>query len=120
MNPRWQAALAFALTGERLSLVEPGTPDPEALVARLTAAGWSPAAIAAHARQAAEAERPWPHQVPAELRAGCGAAQFSAALGQARELLDLTTLETRSPSGRRKLDPDEERLMRDVPPHHGA
>lgn len=117
---RWQAALAHALTGQTLNLSEPGGPDPDRLVDELAAAGWSADAIAAHARDRAEAERPWPHRVPEELRAGCGAAQLSAALGRTRELLRLTTLETRSPSGRRKLNPDEQRLLREVPPHHGV
>jgi hypothetical protein len=58
--------------------------------------------------------------VPDALRAGCGAAQLAAALRVARELLDLASLEVRPPSGRRKLNPDEQRLMRDVPPHHGS
>jgi hypothetical protein len=35
-------------------------------------------------------------------------------------LLQLTTLEVRPPSGRSRLNPDEERLMREVPPHHGS
>lgn len=120
MTARWQAALGYALTGCELELVEPGRPDPQALVEGLDAAGWPASRVAEHAREQVAAESTWPHAVPTALRAGCGAAQFAAALGRARELLRLTTLEVRPPSGRLKLNPDEERLMREVPPHHGS
>ena len=120
MTARWQAALGFALTGLDLELAEPGRPDPEALVEGLNAAGWSASRVGDHAREQVAAESSWPHAVPAALRAGCGAAQFAAALGMARSLLRLTTLEVRPPSTRMKLSPDEERLMREVPPHHGS
>ena len=120
MNGRWHAALGYALTGSELDLTEPGAPDPARLVIDLAVTGWPRERIAAHALDEVAAERPWPHPVPAELRSGCGAAQFAAALGRARQLLDLVTLETRPPSGRRTLDRDEERLLRDVPPHHGS
>ncbi|HQZ00432.1 MAG TPA: hypothetical protein PLQ63_10565 [Propionicimonas sp.] len=95
-------------------------PDPERLVAQLADAGWPRERIRAHALGRAADEQPWPHQVPDELRAGCGAAQFYAALGATRALLGLVTLESRPPSGRTRLNPDEERLLRDVPPHHGV
>ncbi|MCC6496202.1 MAG: hypothetical protein IT193_08075 [Propionibacteriaceae bacterium] len=120
MSGRWQTALGFALTGCELELAEPGRPDPVALVSALEAAGWPADRMGAHARSRVAAELPWPHDVPADLRAGCGAAQFAAALRQARELLDLANLEVRPPSGRRQLNADELRLMRDVPPHHGS
>ena len=120
MTARWQAALGFALTGEELELAEPGRPDPKALVEGLEAAGWPASRVGEHARERAAAESAWPHAVPAPLREGCGAAQLAAALRATRELLQLTTLEVRPPSGRSRLNPDEERLMREVPPHHGS
>ncbi|HEX5336687.1 MAG TPA: hypothetical protein VFW55_12450 [Propionicimonas sp.] len=120
MTARWHAALGFALTGHDLELAEPGRPDPEALLEDLEAAGWPSSRLGEHARERAAAEFAWPHAVPAALRAGCGAAQLAAALRATRELLGLTTLEVRPPSGRLKLNPDEERLMREVPPHHGS
>ena len=120
MTARWQAALGYALTGSELELAEPGRPDPEALVEGLTAGGWPAATVGDHARKRVEAELPWPHPVPITLRRGCGAAQFAAALRLAREMLHLTTLEVRPPSGRSALNADEERLMREVPPHHGS
>jgi hypothetical protein len=120
MSPRWQAALGYALIGIDLAPDEPGNPDPAQLADALAQAGWPAGRIGDHARAELSAERVWPHPVPAELRAGCGAAQFAAALGRARELLDLATLETRPPSTRTKLNADELRLMREVPPHHGS
>ncbi len=118
MSARWHAALGCALTGEELPLAEPGVPDPAALVDDLAALGWTRDRIAAHARAEAAAEHAWPHPVPAALREGCGAAQLAAALVRVREALDLTSLETRPPSPRRRLTPDEVRLLREVPPHH--
>jgi hypothetical protein len=120
VTARWQAALAYALTGCELPLGEPGRPDPQALVEGLDAAGWPASRVGEHARDQVVAESTWPHAVPTSLRAGCGAAQLAAALSLTRELLHLTTLEVRPPSGRLKLSPDEERLMREVPPHHGS
>ncbi|MGC3994319.1 MAG: hypothetical protein QM779_09470 [Propionicimonas sp.] len=118
MTARWHAALAWALTGVELALPEPGRPDVAALVDDLARSGWPVERIAEHARAEARAERAWPHPVPAGLRAGCGAAQLAAALGAARSTLGLTALETRAPSTRRTLNADEQRLMREVPPHH--
>lgn len=120
MSGRWHAALGYALTGEELDLPEAQAPDPAGLVDDLASLGWTRTRIADHARQVLEAEQGWPHLVPATLRAGCGAAQLAALMGRVRELLDLTTLETRPPSGRRRLNADELRLLREVPPHHGA
>jgi len=120
VTARWQAALGCALTGQELDLPEAGRPDPGSLVNDLAEAGWTVERIGSHARGLVAAEEAWPHQVPGRLRAGCGAAQLAAALRQARELLDLAGLEVRPPSGRLVLNPDEERLMREVPPHHGS
>jgi len=118
--PRWHTALAVALVGEELALAEPGRPDVALLLADLAAAGWSADRIGDHARARMAGEQAWPHAVSPRLRAGCGAAQFHAALASARAALGLASLETRGPSVRTRLDPDEQRLMRDVPPHHGS
>ena len=120
MSGHWQAALAYALTGEEFDLPETGRPDPARLARSLDGLGWTRERLAAHAMAELGAERPWPHPVPAELRRGCGAAQFIAALGTTRELLELTALDPRPPSVRRRLDPDEQRLLREVPPHYGS
>lgn len=120
MSPRWQSAVGYALTGADLALAETGHPETELLIEVLADAGWSAERIGEHARTELAAERVWPHPVPAALRAGCGAAQLAAALGRARELLGLATLETRAPSTRTKLNADELRLLREKPPHHGS
>jgi hypothetical protein len=117
---RWHAALGYALTGTEPALPDAVRPDPAALVAELAGAGWPADRIAEHARATVAGGGVWPHPIPAALRAGCGAAQLAAALGAARQVLDLTTFETRAPSARRGLDRDEQRLMREVPPHHGS
>nr|WP_300149870.1 hypothetical protein [Propionicimonas sp.] len=120
MSGRWHAALGYALTGEELDLPDAPAPDVPVLLDDLADLGWTAERIAAHARGQAAAERAWPHLVPADLRAGCGPAQLAAALTAARQALGLTTLETRPPSGRHRLNRDEERLLREVPPHHGS
>lgn len=118
--PRWHAAIAWALVGERLALPEPGRPDPTTLVTDLAAVGWTADRIGGHASSRLQREQAWPHPVPPDLRAGTGPAQLHAALAATRTLLGLATLETRPPSGRTRLDANEQRLLRDVPPHHGT
>ena len=58
--------------------------------------------------------------VPADLRAGLGAAQFAAALSGLRAALDLEPPPRTVPSPGRPLTADERRLLADVPPHHGT
>lgn len=118
--PRWQAAVAFALTGEVLDLPESGEPQPAELVSALAERGWNQATVIAEARRCAASGEPWPHPVDPHLRAGLGLAQLQAALTATRHLLGVQTLVTRPPSARTDLTADEERLLRDVPPHHGA
>ncbi|MGB7961657.1 MAG: hypothetical protein WCF12_01670 [Propionicimonas sp.] len=120
MSQRWHAAIGFALVGVELAVDEPGQPDPDALAKALVADGWTGDRIAARARARLQAGMPWPHPVPEALRRGCGAAQLLAALGATRAALGIATLVTRSPSVRTRLTPDEVRLVREVPPHHGS
>lgn len=117
----WSAALAFALTGEELSLPEsdaPDSPDVPGLVAALGASGWDAVRVHDHAVEVLAREEVWPHPIPDALRAGLGAAQLYAALGEARRALGVTVLEEKGPSTRTRLNADERRLMQDVPPHH--
>jgi hypothetical protein len=118
VSGRWQAAVGYALTGEELDLTEPGRPDIDALVEELRTAGWPAERIRRYAVATVEAGRAWPGQIPGPLRVGCGAAQLAAAVGRAREQLGLVALETRPPTGRTRLNADEQRLMREAPPHH--
>jgi len=115
---RWQAAVAYALVGVELPVEETGRADPEATVAALAGLGWTADRIGTHAREVVATEQPWPHPVPQALRSDCGPAQFHAAVARARQLLDLTTLEVRTPSRRTVLTADERRLLAEVPPHH--
>lgn len=114
----WHRALAYALAGAELDLPGRPAPDVAALAAELAAAGWTPARVAEHARSVQDAERPWPHPIPATLRAGLSAAQLHAALGRARDELGVAVLDPRTPSARTTLTADERRLLADVPPHH--
>lgn len=115
----WHAALAWALVGEEVSLGSQPVPDVAGLLRDLDAAGWPRERIADHARTALVRGGPWPHTIPAPMRAGLGPAQLFAALGGVRRSLGLEVLETRPPSSRTRLDADERRLQADVPPHHG-
>src|SRR5690349_18662122 len=73
--PRWHAALAYALLGPPVrDLVEPGTPSAARLLGDLGGAETVRRAVVT-AREAGT----WPYQVPEELAAGLGAAQFAAA-----------------------------------------
>ena len=114
----WHAAIAFALTGERLDLGAQAVPDPDALARELEEAGWPAERVTAHAQHAAGVQ-PWPHPVPDDLRAGLGAAQLHAAVARARDRLGLTVLTVLPPSRRTRLDADERRLLVEVPPHFG-
>lgn len=113
------SALAWALVGEQLDLDPATVLDQDALVTQLAEHGWNAAAIREHAVACHAREEVWPHQVPPELRAGLGAAQWFAALGELRDRLDVVVLEERPPSTRTQLNADERRLLADVPPHFG-
>jgi hypothetical protein len=99
----WHQALAYALTGRRFEeLGHQAAPDVNEVVAFLGRA---------------VLERP--HRLPADLVAGLGAAQLSAAVADLRRRLagrDAAVTVTQE----RPLSSDERRLMQDVPPHHGT
>ena len=118
MTQPWHRALGLALTGEDLDLGVQERCDAHAVAAALAGAGWAAPRIAAHARALAGVA-PWPHPVPAQDRAGIGAAEFHAALIRTREALGVDALEVLPPSSRTTLDADERRLVADVPPHFG-
>ncbi len=119
---RWHQALAYALLGQTYpSLGTQRQPDLGALVERLDElfpGGRSGLNRAVAAARGADGPG-WPRVVPNELRAGLGPAQFTAALGELRRRLVLDggprrTLSARSP------DAADQKLLRDVPPHHGS
>lgn len=104
----WHAVLGFALTGEWLDLTEVESPEPDALLAELAAAGWSGVRLAEATRQ--------PRQVPAGVVAALGAARFWAVLVDLRRRVGAVG-EVRLPAAARPLTVDERRLTADRPPH---
>ena len=110
----WHSALALALTGERLDLGKQERPDAAELVSELAARGWDRDRIEALARVAPV----WPIPVEPADREGLGAAQWLAALREARRGLGLESLIVRPRSPRGLLNADERRLLADVPPHY--
>lgn len=115
----WHRALAFALVGRELPLGDQSTPAVASLAADLASLSWDADAVRRHALEVTAAGEPWPHLVPAGMRAGLGAAQFQAALLALRELLDVAALDVQPPSTRTDLTAAERVLLAEVPPHHG-
>lgn len=117
MTHTWHRAIAWALVGEDVPLPVGDTPDVNRLPEQLAEMGWPADRVIARAGQAV-AEGAWPFRVPADLRAGLGAAQLHAAIQAARTVYGLDVLSTRPPSRRTALTADERRLLDDVPPHY--
>ncbi|SDB80333.1 hypothetical protein GA0111570_102121 [Raineyella antarctica] len=121
----WHRTLAYALTGEDLSLPPRPAPDEAVLAGELDAAGWDREALRRHADATRSAGTPWPHPVPAELAEGLPAAQFSAALRALVADWGLAPAAVRVRSaghgriGAGRPSPADERLLRDLPPHFG-
>ncbi|HEY9291894.1 MAG TPA: hypothetical protein VIP98_11490 [Microlunatus sp.] len=116
----WHQALAYAIIGRRLDgLGTQPVPDlavvSDAIVSQLPGGLIELREVIREHRAAGE---PWPYPVPDDLRQGIGAAQWIAALNALRQRLDLDNPE-RPVLSDRPPDPDEQRLLREVPPHHG-
>lgn len=108
--PAWHQALAYAVTGVRFEdLGRQARPDLDALAALLRprlGVDVDPGALARA------------HPLPADLAAGLGAAQLTAAVAELRRRL--TAPPPAVVAGTRPLTADERRLLQDVPPHHGG
>jgi hypothetical protein len=112
IEPAWHQALAYAVTGRRLDgLGRQRQPAPDALARQL--------------QQQAADDPTWTwsteaadYQVPAELMAGIGAAQFWAALADLRRILGINDPGSSSVTTERPLTAEETRLAADRPPHH--
>lgn len=108
--PLWHQALAYAVSGRRYpELGRQDSPDVAAVASFLR--GQLPAG-----------GPPVGYPLPPELTRGIGPAQFSAAVAALRDRLDPGG---GSPSAvpvvaDRPLSADEQRLLREVPPHHGS
>ena len=113
----WHQALVFALLGERRpELGRQPSPDLDALEQ-----WFGDDQRVDTARQRATQRRrsgeSWPYPAPADL--AVPAAQFAAGLYALRTRLGLIGAVT-PPTPARTLTTDEQRLLRDVPPHHGG
>jgi len=108
--PAWHQALAHAVTGERYpELGRQERPDLGRLADFL------------RARLADAVPAGTTHQVPSDLREGLGAAQLWAALAELRVLLGLDRVAVRTAVTRSgPPTADDQRLLREVPPHHGG
>jgi len=115
-DPAWHQALAYAVTGRRIEeLGRQARPDLAWLTDYLhrLIAGGDPNAPAAEPRPNG--------RVPADLMAGLGPAQFSAALRELRNGLDRAGPRPDQPVvADRAWSAEERRLMADRPPHHGS
>lgn len=106
--PAWHQALAYAVTGRRYpELGQQERPDLEQVTDFL--------------RPRLPDRTPGPPQpVPADLTAGLGPAQLWAAVAELRRRLGLDQARERVAVTDRPLSPEEQRLLRNVPPHHGS
>jgi hypothetical protein len=107
----WHQALAYAVTGRRYpELGRQPVPDLDLVAAFLR-------------RQQDGADAPvlsaGPHRLPPDLTAGLGPAQLWAAVAELRRRLEGPA---RPPVVAAPVlpGPDDQRLLRDVPPHHGS
>lgn len=118
---RWNAALAYAITGRRWDdLAETGAPDLDQVgyeIGRRFPGGIDGLQHEISARR--QRGEPWPYDLPPELGAGLGAAQWLAALARLRQQLEIGPQPDRPVLSDRRPDADEQRLLREVPPHHG-
>jgi hypothetical protein len=113
-SPAWHQALAYAICGQRLSeLGRQDEPDLDELVRILSHDGELVSRVQVDRRRG-----DWPHPVPNDLMTGIGWAQFSAALTVLITRLDLAPGSAARVPSSRPPDPDERRLLQDLPPHH--
>lgn len=116
-GPTWQGLLAYALTGHPAN---PRGDDVTGVLAALAESGFPADRLRTLAVTAADEGQPWPYLVSAEDVRSVGPARWHALLREAQAALGLDGLLTAPPSTRTALTHDEQRLLRDVPPHHGT
>lgn len=122
-------AVVLALTGETAAVAAPaglgsaGASSAgdavEAVVEALAAHGWQAPRLQELRRSRQQAEQPWPFTVPREVLATAGFARYGAVLREVRARLGLDGLVPTRHVGPKVLGPAEQRLLAEVPPHHG-
>ncbi len=112
----WEA-VAAVLTGERSQAPSQAGWRAEPLVDWLASVGWDAARLTARRRNCQQRRSPWPGPLPEDLAAGLEFARYSALLAQVRRLTGTDGLAARIHCGPTVIGPEEERLLREVPPH---
>lgn len=123
MTPEFLHALGLAFTGEALGLSGTGETDGgpavEGLAQWFAAVGWPVERLQALREQRQADDQPWPFVVDPEVIRPLGFARFLAVQKQARAELGLDGLHPTVHHGPRVIGAAEQRLLAEVPPHHG-
>lgn len=117
-------AVVLALTGETAAVAAPAPSSSagdavEDVVEALAGRGWEAPRLQELRRSRQQAEQPWPFTVPREVLATAGFARYGAVLREVRARLGLDGLVPTRHVGPKVLGPAEQRLLAEVPPHHG-
>ncbi|WP_257478145.1 hypothetical protein [Acidipropionibacterium jensenii] len=114
---RCWAAVAAVLTGERLAVPATAGWQADSLADWLESQGWDSARLARRRRRCQQERRPWPQRLPDDLAAGLEFARYYALLAQLRKITGLDGMAERIHHGPIIIGPEEQRLLREVPPH---
>jgi len=112
------AAVAEALTGQR-PFAGAAAGSPQEAVEVLADLGFDAVRLQQVRRLRQEASEPWPFEVDRELLRRVGFARFGAVLARVRQLTGTDGLVPTVHEGPRVIGPAEQRLLAEVPPHHG-
>ncbi|MGO4957376.1 hypothetical protein ACTQ49_08915 [Luteococcus sp. Sow4_B9] len=112
-------AVALALTGERPAVTAVAASTPQEVVEALASAEWDAQRVQVLRLDRQAAELPWPFPVPRDVIAPVGFARYGAVLAEVRRLLGVDGLVPTRHEGPKVFGPAEQRLLAEVPPHHG-
>ena len=114
-------AVGLSLCGVGVTaLGERGEETVERYVAdQLTAVGFGAESLQRLRHECQEQERAWPFEAPRELLRAVGFARFGAVLKAVRAELGVDGLVPVVNNGPKVIGPAEQRLLAEVPPHHG-
>ncbi len=113
LAPHEAVAVARALTGQQIDL---DATNVAGLLTSLAAAGWNPEQLQQLRRNRQQLRQPWPFAVPLEQLRAIGFARFDALLADVRQAAGLEGLAPAQPAIR-PLNPAEQRIVADRPPH---